>query len=91
MQKLDSEPCVCCPDAEIRLGYASWDKGERQSISVKFTWFDKRGYACRGGEVPVEALPQMVAVAIKNGYLTKATLENCQEFPKSDCSNGHFA
>ena len=37
----------------------------------KYTWFDKRGHACRGGEVPVEALPQMIEVAIKHGYLSK--------------------
>ena len=28
---------------------------------------------CRGGELPVEALPQMVEMAIKHGYLTSWT------------------
>ena len=62
------------PEAEIRDGYASWDKGKAKHISIKFAWFDKRGHACRGGEIPVEALPQMVAVAIKHGYLSRSDI-----------------
>ena len=75
MKTLYSEPCSTSPETEIRYGYASWDHGKQQFKSVKFTWFDKRGHACRGGEVPVEALPQMVAVAIKNGCLTKTAFK----------------
>lgn len=71
MKTLYSEPCTTSPKTEIRYGYASWDQGKQQFKSVKFTWFDKRGHACRGGEVPVEALPQMVDVAIKHGCLSK--------------------
>lgn len=55
-------------DDELRLGWASWDK-DRTSVSVKYTWFDKLGRACRGGEVPIEALPQMLAMAIQSGHL----------------------
>lgn len=69
MVVLHKERCSSNSDAEIRDGYASWDGGKKTHVSIKFTWFDKRGRACRGGEVPVEALPQMVAVAIKQGYL----------------------
>lgn len=54
---------------EIRLGIASWDKGDGKSRSIKYTWFDKLNRACRGGEVPIETLPQMIAFAKKNGYL----------------------
>lgn len=71
MKTLYKEPCTTSPKTEIRYGYASWDYGKQQFKSVKFTWFDKRGHACRGGEVPVEALPQMVDVAIKQGCLSK--------------------
>ena len=74
MTVLHKEVCASDSDAEIRDGYASWDKGKRKHISVKFTWFDKRGHACRGGEVPVEALPQMIAVAIKHGYLKQSEI-----------------
>ena len=51
---------------ELRLGWASWDE-DRTHISVKYTWFDKRGHGCRGGEVPIRALPQMLAMAIQSG------------------------
>jgi len=53
---------------ELRLGWASWDENH-SNISAKYTWFDKRGRACRGGEVPIEALPQMLAMAIQSGHL----------------------
>ena len=74
MTVLHKEACASDSGAEIRAGYASWDKGRRKHISVKFTWFDKRGHACRGGEVPVEALPQMIAVAIRHGYLKQSEI-----------------
>jgi len=75
MTVLHKEVCASNSDAEIRDGYASWDKGRKECFSVKYTWFDKRGHACRGGEVPVEALPQMVAVAIKHGYLKQSEIK----------------
>jgi len=36
---------------------------------VKYTWFDKNGKAARGGEFPIEALPQAMCFAIQKGYL----------------------
>ena len=71
MTVVHKESCSSNSEAEIRDGFASWDHGQTVHISIKYTWFDKRGHACRGGEVPVEALPQMVEVAIKHGYLSK--------------------
>lgn len=64
-----SEPVKDHPDCELRLGTASWDDGSGRARSVKFTWFDKNGKAARGGEMPVEALPQALAFAIKKGFL----------------------
>jgi hypothetical protein len=55
---------------EIRLGIASWDDGSKTSKSVKYTWFDKNGKAARGGEFPVEALPQALDFAIRKGYVS---------------------
>jgi hypothetical protein len=52
------------------LGTASWDDGSGTAKSVKFTWFDKNGKAARGGEMPVEALPQALDFAIRKGYLS---------------------
>jgi len=34
------------------------------------TWFDKNGKAARGGEIPVEALPQALDFAIRKGYVS---------------------
>jgi hypothetical protein len=55
---------------ELRLGVASWDKGEGTEMSIKYTWFNaKDGKASRGGEVPVTALKQMFEFAKKHGYI----------------------
>jgi hypothetical protein len=69
MRAAFSEPANNHRDCEIRLGTASWDEGKDVQKSVKFTWFDKNGKAARGGEVPVDALPQMLEFAIRTGYL----------------------
>jgi len=53
-------------NCEIRIGASSWDETK---TSVKYTWFTTNGAAARGGEVPIEALPQMLEVAIKHGGL----------------------
>ena len=58
------------PSCKLRLGIASWDDGSGQAKSIKFTWFDKNGRACRGGEFPVEALPQALDFAIRKGYVS---------------------
>jgi hypothetical protein len=69
MRAAFSEPANNHPDCEIRLGTASWDDGKDTQKSAKFTWFDKNGKAARGGEIPVDALPQMLEFAIRTGYL----------------------
>ena len=58
------------PKCEIRLGIASWDDGSETEKSVKFTWFTKDGKAARGGEFPVEALPQLLDFAIRKEYVS---------------------
>jgi hypothetical protein len=69
MKAAHSEPSEIDPSCEIRLGTASWDDGKGAAKSIKYTWFDKLGRACRGGEFPIEALPQAIDFAIRNGYL----------------------
>jgi len=65
-----SEPAKYDTDCEIRLGIASWDDGSQTSKSVKYTWFNKKdGKAARGGEFPVQALPQALDFAIRCGYI----------------------
>ncbi len=56
-------------DLELRLGTSSWDD---DTYSVKFTWWDKRHHAARGGEIPMDALPQMLEFAIREGDLELA-------------------
>jgi len=58
------------PDV-ILYGEASWGGGKK---SVKYGWYDVRGRISRGGEVPIEALPQMLEVAIREGGLKVAPL-----------------
>ena len=70
MQVAHSEPYRNDSECEIRLGVASWDDGSNAAKSVKFTWFDKNGRAVRGGELPVEALPQALTFAIRKGYVS---------------------
>ncbi len=62
------EPCRTGsnPTNEILFGEASWGGGAQ---SVKYGWYDIRGRISRGGEVPIEALPQMLEVAIREGGL----------------------
>jgi hypothetical protein len=66
MQPEKSEQCRVYPTDELRIGRSSWNDDE---LSIKYTWFDKRGRAARGGEVPLAALPQMFEFAIREGYL----------------------
>jgi hypothetical protein len=70
MRPAHSEPSKTDPACEIRLGIASWDDGSNSARSVKYTWFDKNGKVTRGGELPVEALPQMLDFAIRKGYVS---------------------
>jgi hypothetical protein len=70
MKPAFTEPAKKHKGCEIRLGIASWDKGTNTEKSVKFTWFDKKGKAARGGEFPVDALPQALDFAIRSGYVS---------------------
>ena len=65
----NEEPCRVQPECMIRIGIASWSNRDEGAISVKYAWPDKNGKVSRGGEVPVEALPQMLELAIKTGHL----------------------
>jgi hypothetical protein len=64
-----TEPCRTSkksnPDVII-YGESSWGGG---SYSVKYGWYDSRGRISRGGEVPMQAIPQMLEVAVRVGGL----------------------
>lgn len=69
MRWMHKEPVKGYGRDELRLGIASWDDGTGTSKSIKYTWFDSLGRAARGGEMPVEALPQALEFAIRQGYI----------------------
>jgi hypothetical protein len=69
MQVIHSEPAKCDPGCKLRIGIASWDDGSGTSFSIKFAWRDKNGKVVRGGEFPIEALPQAFAFAIRKGLV----------------------
>ena len=72
MKVEESEGSKTNPGSQIRLGVSSWDDKDK---SAKYGWLDKNGKISRGGEVPVQVLPQMVSFAIRKGYLEVTKLE----------------
>jgi hypothetical protein len=69
MKTEHEEPVIEDSNATLRLGIASWDKGDGTKKSIKYAWRDKNGHVCRGGEVPIESLEQMMDFAKKHGYI----------------------
>ena len=51
---------------ELWIGLSSWDV---KKVSGKYAWKDRLGRWCRGGEIPVYAIPQMLTMAIEAGHL----------------------
>ena len=72
MKWMYREPVTGASKDELRLGIASWDDGSGTAMSIKYTWFDSLGRAARGGEMPVEALPQALEFARRHGFLRRA-------------------
>lgn len=69
MQVAFKEPAIGHEGCELRIGVASWDKGNGKEKSLKFTWFDKLGRAARGGEIPLDSLGQALDFAIRTGFV----------------------
>jgi len=58
-------------DGEIRIGWATWDKGEYKKRSIKWA-YPKGGKISRGSpEVPFDNLVEMVLFAMEKGELTQ--------------------
>ena len=68
---------------ELRVGWASWDKGKLENKSIKYAYRDKRGWISRGSpEVPFDILTEMIIFAKEQGELssneiTRIKLEFC--------------
>jgi hypothetical protein len=63
------ETCRTHKKDVIIYGEASWSKKSDPKYSVKYGWYDKLGRITRGGEIPIEAIPQMLEVAVIQGGL----------------------
>ena len=67
MKVIFAEPVTNAEQGEeLRIGSASWDEN---AVSIKYAWRDCNGKVTRGGEIPIESLPQMFSFAIRKGYL----------------------
>lgn len=52
----------------LLLGTSSWSDDD---TSLKYGWPDKNGRRSQGGELPTWAIPQVVILAARTGYLTR--------------------
>jgi hypothetical protein len=58
-------------DGELRIGWASWDKGKYRDKSIKYAYRDESGKISRGcPEVPFDILVDMVILAKEQGELS---------------------
>ena len=63
--------------SDIRIGWASWDKGNFESKSIKFAYKDGSGKISRGSpEVPFDVLIEMVIFAYEQGELSDEQTKN---------------
>jgi hypothetical protein len=59
-------------DAELRIGWSSWDKGAFKERSIKLAYRDASGKISRGcPEVRFDVLVDMVILARRQGELTR--------------------
>lgn len=69
MNYIHEEDVPGTPD-RIVVKPAAWNPQGRHS--TKYVWPDKNGNPSRGGEIPIEAIPQMVRFLAQHGELTRA-------------------
>jgi len=69
MEILYREKAKNDPSCELCIGIATWDSGTKETKSIKYAWKTSKGTIARGGEVPIEALQQMLDFAIRKGFL----------------------
>ena len=72
-------------DGELRIGWASWDKGKFQHRSIKYAYPDSSGKISRGSpELPFDILMDMVFLSYSENELPQAT--NSSPSPIEDVS-----
>jgi hypothetical protein len=67
MQPLHRRPYSDDPNCEIQIGPSTWDAG---TMASKFAWRTSAGAWARGGEQPLWAVVDEVALATEVGALT---------------------
>jgi hypothetical protein len=61
---------------DLRIGIASWDKGDFKSRSIKYAYRDRSGKVSRGcPELPFDVLVEMMIVALKQKELSIEQME----------------
>jgi hypothetical protein len=61
---------------DLRIGIASWDKGDFKSRSIKYAYPDKSGKVSRGcPELPFDVLVEMIILAHKQKELSVEQVE----------------
>ena len=78
-------------DGELRIGWASWDKGRYEHRSIKYAYKDSSGKISRGSpEIPLDMLVELIAAADEQNEipqnLPKLELENVREVDLEKCS-----
>ena len=67
-------------EGDIRIGWASWDKGTYTKRSIKYAYLDKNGKISRGSpEVSFDALIEMVIFAYQQGEFSKEEVEKLKK------------
>src|SRR5437870_3967706 len=67
MKPVYSRPYRLDQSRAIYLGWSSWDD---KTAAVKFAWPTASGAIARGGEMPLDAVPDVVAISTEHGWLT---------------------
>lgn len=67
-------------DGELRIGWASWDKGKYKAKSIKYAYQDESGKISRGcPELPFDILVDMVILANEQGELSSKDVERLKK------------
>ena len=67
-------------DGELRIGWASWDKGLFKERSIKYAYRNSGGKISRGApEIPFNTLVDMVILAYQRGELSSIEITKIRD------------
>jgi len=67
MRRVEERPYRLDPTRSLYLGWSSWNP---EAKAVKFAWPTASGTIARGGEMPLDAVPDLVALVTEHQWLT---------------------